>query len=218
MNNFITGSSPPSASPTGSSSRSVNVPLVQIDSPNSSSFMDILADIDAKLGGLSQVNNKQDQCLSEFAQMKVIVGDLKNRVDTITASHQSLVTRSAQQEQRISNLENKITTFPEDMLPPSQDISRRLDSLASANTDFELIITGIPEVPNENLQHTISCVAAAISVPFSSTEFAPFARIRAKPNMARPITMRFLSTFTRDAWLMGKKNRKDLWASDIHPS
>ena len=44
-----------------------------------------------------------------------------------------------------------------------------------------------------------------------------FARIRAKTNMARPITMRFLSTFTRDAWLMGKKNRKDLLASDIHP-
>ena len=133
-----------SVSATGSSSGPDTVPIIDINSPSSLSFSDILADINAKLSGLSEMNNKLDLCLSELAQLKVKVGDLNNRVDAVTAAHQTLAMHSALQEQRISKLEAAPCPAGTD------DVIEELnDRVARARN---IIIFELPEPQNVSLE------------------------------------------------------------------
>ena len=172
-----------------------------------------LSDIRDKLNNFDEFKHKIELCLNEVQHLQLAVANITGHVDTLHANQQSLSTRCDRQEQRLTTIERLLSAQD-----PSPNLNRGRTNPDIMNRDFELIITGIPNIPNENLLQTISSVANAINVTHSNTDVASAIRIRSTMDGFKPIILRFTSVFKRDSWLTQKRLKRELVASDIMTS
>ena len=202
-------------------STSINIPLSQNDlatghQGTASSFLNItttLSDIRDKLNNFDEFKHKIELCLNEVQALQLAVANITGHVESLRANQQSISNRCDRQEQRLTSIERMFSAQD----PPTNFNSGRTNSDIT-NRDFELIITGIPNIPNESLLQTLSSIANAINVAYSNSDVASAVRIRSALDRPKPIVVRFTSVFVRDSWLTQKRIKREMLASDITTS
>lgn len=80
--------------------------------------------------------------------------------------------------------------------------------------DYEIIIDGFGSISRDKLLFTIERLAAVIAIDFQKLQIANCYQLHLKNNK-HPIIVKFISTFTRDSWLRGKRAKGDIYANEI---
>ena len=110
--------------------------------------------------------------MSKIENLNKAFSGMVARTDNFSEAQQALVTRCDTIDIRLGMLER--TSSPQVNLDRLQsntldnNTAKRIDRIEYANRDFEIIITGIPNVVRENILDTIHLTALSINTPVCS--------------------------------------------------
>ncbi|KAK2578235.1 hypothetical protein KPH14_001020 [Odynerus spinipes] len=178
------------------------------------------------------------------ARLDVIAGDLtafsarQRDVETGTTALRGDLTSLAERQEavaasltaRVSSLEATsgggspaLDAVKETVTSNTRELARVnacLSRYQAAEHSADLIVSGIPEVAQENLPATIGSLAAILGVPASAADFKECRRMRgvADPNRPRAIFVRLSGPPLRDALVAARKKKPQLLAREIAAS
>lgn len=142
------------------------------------------------------------------------IQECSKRLDDVT-------TKIELMEKRLSDLENRHIKENTELKLQVSELLDKLNSQEQLLLKNEIEIVGVPESKNESLLHIVKLVANKVGVDVadadidSATRAGP--RNLTKPNISRPIVVRFLRKHKKDDFIFAAKSRKNITSRDITP-
>ncbi|KAI5633697.1 hypothetical protein NE865_13593 [Phthorimaea operculella] len=187
--------------------------------PNLGTILPPLTDsgkIMAQLYVLTQEIKSLKKTLEDTTQSLTIC---HNRLDDFIESTKALDTRlKAVEKREVEYQELKITV---------SNLQSELNTQSQFNLRNEIEVTGIPEIKNENLHHTMLVLARKIGIDLEDKDIDWVSRVgppsppvgiplpEDKKKLPRPVVMRILRRSKRDQFMKASKSRRNITSSDL---
>lgn len=155
---------------------------------------------------IKEIKNEQRELSTSIELCHTNINDLKD----LMKNQDSKINVCNDEIQRLSSenvqLRGKINS-----------LATELHALEQYSHRSNLVIYGVPETENENIQHVMRRLATAIQFPDWSTSLVDAVHRlgRRNNNDPRPIIIKFVSRQDRDEFLKKRKVRRNLKATDL---
>lgn len=176
-----------------------------------------LQSIDSKLNSILDILGKHTHDISE------IIKEQKDLSASIEMCHENVSDMKkliTTQDSKITNCEEELSRVKDNNIKLTGELNnmkeeiRALEQYSHRNN---LLIYGIPEDKNENINHVLRRLAASLQFEGWSTNLidAVHRMGKATQSQPRPIIVKFVSRLDRDDFLNKRKIRRNLKATDL---
>lgn len=152
-------------------------------------------------------NDKILEMLRNFEDLRVDLTSVKNTVGKMETKLEDVVslTQATYRNQKdIEMLKKENNRLRSDM--------SRLETVCRQNN---VVITGVPEMPNENLQKLILSITGALGCSLERSQICKYTRFRSKGGKQKPILVVLNNYYTKNELLTRFKHKKQLIGSEI---
>lgn len=159
----------------------------------------------------------------EVSSFKAKLGNVSSAMQNLNEQMHQLVARVTISDERVLEMDQRYALETEALKNRVRKLEEQMNSQAQAYHRNEIEIIGIPELPNENLQHIALVAAKKIGADIgeSDLDWVLRAGVKKPPSsssafgFSRPIVMRLIRRSKRDELLKCVKSRKNVTTKDL---
>jgi len=169
---------------------------------------------------LDALKDMRDEMKSSFQSVHVKlekvnsdIEDFKTEINAIKTEISGIQTCNAVIEDKIGTLQAENDKFKQENLTLRETV-QRLDQYSRVDN---LLISGIPVTPGENIYVILANIAEVLNIAYSNSDVSVAHRLRAKPNDSRPpaIVVKFVAREIKNLWLAAKRKKRTFSTTEL---
>lgn len=176
---------------------------------------------------LKELTAELRQLTREFTSLSTKLEEVTQSLNHCHGRMDDLVDSMKATDARIKSLERRDQEVI-DLKSSVSHLQAELNAQAQHSLRNEIEIAGIPEIPNENLQHVVLVAAQKLGVALQDNDVDYITRVGARrplnaaasapempDRMPRPVVVRLIRRYKRDQILSAAKSRRNINSSDL---